>query len=90
MTADVNRNTGSTPPDALPGPAQAAMPRPSYRGPWMAIIALTATLVGAASGLLAWAGGANPPNAILVAGATLGGTAALIFAAFNFHDGQAR
>ncbi|MEU6208046.1 hypothetical protein ABZ814_31240 [Micromonospora musae] len=56
----------------------------------MAIIALTATLVGAAAGLLAWAGGANPPNAVLVAGATLGGTAALIFAAFNFHDGPAR
>ncbi|MBP1781808.1 hypothetical protein AB0B62_01410 [Micromonospora chalcea] len=90
MTADMNCNTGSTPPNALPGAAQAAIPRPSYRGPWMAIIALTATIVGAAGGLLAWAGGANPPNAVLVAGAALGGTAALIFAAFNFHDGPGR
>jgi predicted branched-subunit amino acid permease len=58
---------------------------PTPQGVWTALIVLTAVIIGVGAGMLAWAGGANPPNAILVAGASFGGTALLILAVFNFR-----
>lgn len=60
----------------------------TVRGLWLAISTLTAALVGAAGGLLAWVGGLNPPTAILTGGASFGGTVLLVLAAVRFAAGR--
>ncbi|PWU52742.1 hypothetical protein DLJ47_18000 [Micromonospora sp. S4605] len=60
----------------------------TVRGIWLAIAALTAVLVGATAGLLAWAGGLNPPTAVLTGGAGFGGTLLLILTAVRFTAGE--
>jgi len=59
----------------------------TVRGLWLAIFTLTAVIVGAAAGLLAWAGGLNPPTAILTGGGALGGTLLLGLALVRFGAG---
>ncbi|MEU7935264.1 hypothetical protein [Micromonospora echinofusca] len=62
----------------------------TVRGLWLAIAALTAGLVGAAAGLLAWAGGLNPPTAVLTGGGSFAGTMLLILTAIQFTTGEPR
>lgn len=62
---------------------------PAVRGLGLAIATLTAALVGATAGLLAWAGGLNPPTAILTGGGAFAGTLLLVLAAVRFTTGQA-
>jgi hypothetical protein len=61
---------------------------PIVRGLWLAIAALTAVLVGATAGLLAWAGGLNPPTAVLTGGGGFAGTILLILTAVRFTAGE--
>lgn len=60
---------------------------PTVRGLWLAITVLAATLTGTAGGLLAWAGGMNPPAAILTGGATFSGTVLLVITMLRFTAG---
>ncbi|SIN35267.1 hypothetical protein [Micromonospora cremea] len=64
------------------------MTNPTVRGLWLAIATLTAGIVAATAGLLAWAGGMNPPTAILTAGGAFAGTLLLILTAVRFATGQ--
>lgn len=59
----------------------------TVRSLWLAITMLAATMVGAASGLLAWAAGANPASAILTAGGGFTGTVLLVLAMLRFAAG---
>lgn len=64
------------------------MTNPTVRGLWLAIATLTAVIVGATAGLLAWAGGLNPPTAILTGGGAFAGTVLLILTAMRFTAGE--
>lgn len=66
------------------------MTNPTIRGLWLAIAALAAVLVGATAGLLAWAGGLNPPTAVLTGGAGFAGTVLLVLTAVQFTTGNSR
>lgn len=59
------------------------------RSLWLAIIMLTAMLVGVAGGLLAWIGGLNPPTAILTGGGAFGGTVLLVLTILRFQTAGA-
>jgi hypothetical protein len=59
----------------------------TVRGLWLAITVLAAVLVGAGGGLLAWAGGMNPPTAILTGGGAFTGTVLLVLAMLRFVTG---
>lgn len=61
----------------------------TVRGLWLAIAILAAVLVGAAAGLLSWAGGLNPPNAVLAGGGAFGGAVMLAVALLRFGGGAA-
>ncbi|MBW4704569.1 hypothetical protein [Micromonospora sp. RL09-050-HVF-A] len=65
------------------------MTNPALRSLWLAIVALTAVLVGATAGLLAWAAGLNPPTAILTGGSAFAGTILLVLTVLRFATGQA-
>ncbi|MFG1955391.1 hypothetical protein [Micromonospora sp. NPDC048830] len=65
------------------------MTDPTARGLWLAIATLTAVIVAAGAGLLAWAGGLNPPTAILTGGGAFAGTLLLILTVVRFTAGQA-
>ncbi|GAB3864501.1 hypothetical protein GCM10029963_75010 [Micromonospora andamanensis] len=54
------------------------------RSVWTAVIMLGALVVGCLVGLLTWLGGANPPNAILTAGASFCGLTSFGFTVFEF------
>jgi hypothetical protein len=54
------------------------------RSLWLAITVLTAVLVGSAGGLLSWAGGMNPPAAILAGAGAFTGTVLLLLAMLHF------
>jgi hypothetical protein len=56
----------------------------TVRGLWLAITALSATLIGIAAGVLSWLGGLNPPTAILTGGGAFGGTVLLALAVLRF------
>jgi hypothetical protein len=56
----------------------------TVRSLWLAITVLTAVIVGGVSGLLAWAGGMNPPMAILTGGAAFSGTVLLVLTVLRF------
>ncbi|GIJ40505.1 hypothetical protein [Micromonospora andamanensis] len=64
------------------------MTNPTTRALWLAIATLAASVVAATAGLLAWAGGMNPPTAILTAGGAFAGTILLILTAVRFTTGQ--
>jgi hypothetical protein len=57
------------------------------RGLWLAITVLTASLVGAGGALLAWAGGMNPPTALLTGGGAFMGTVLLVIKVLHFVTG---
>lgn len=89
MTAAANSTNSQPPVPPVPPGSMPQVPSPAAPpGVWTALILLTAVIIGVGAGVLAWAGGANPPNAILVGGASFGGTALLILAVFNFHRGR--
>lgn len=54
------------------------------RAVWIAIILLTAAILAAVAGLLAFAGGANVPTAILTGGGAFAGTVALLLAIAHY------
>jgi hypothetical protein len=64
-----------------------APPTPPSRAVWIAIILLTATLIAAAAGLLAYAGGAKVPTAILTGGGAFAGTVFLLLALLAYATG---
>lgn len=70
--SDATTNSFATPPSGTP------------RWVWMLLILLIATLIAGITGLLAFAGGAGIPNAILTAGAAFGGTVALLLGLAHF------
>jgi hypothetical protein len=60
--------------------ASAPTTDPNSRAIWLALILLTAVIVGAAAGWLAHAGGANPPAAVLTGGGAFAGATLLCLA----------
>jgi hypothetical protein len=58
------------------------------RAVWTAIFLLTAALVAAVAGFLAWAGGAEPPHALLTAGGAFGATVLLLIGLAHFLNGS--
>jgi hypothetical protein len=69
---DARTNSFATPPGGTP------------RWVWMLLILLIATLIAGIAGLLAIAGGADVPHAILTAGAAFGGAVALLLGLAHF------
>lgn len=62
-------------------------PTGTPRWVWLLLILLTAALIAAVAGLLAHAGGASVPNAILTGGGAFAGTVALLLALAHFLGG---
>lgn len=62
---------------------------PTARAVWAAIFVLTAALVATVAGFLAWAGGAEPPHALLTAGGAFGATILLLVSLAQYLDGRA-
>jgi hypothetical protein len=95
LSSQVNHSSASLTMD-VPGVSTRACP--TLKGPlsvtsstlrsvWLAIATLTAVIVGAAAGLLSWAGGLNPPNAILAGGGAFGGALLLILTLLHLGGG---
>lgn len=61
---------------------------PTPRAVWIAIILLSAALVAATAGLLAYAGGTNLPTAILTGGGAYAGTVLLLLALAHYASGD--
>jgi hypothetical protein len=61
-----------------------ALDTTNIRTIWLALALLTATLVGAATGLLSWAGGMNPPMATVAGAGAFCTTTLLILTAIGF------
>ena len=55
---------------------------------WTAIIMLGALILACVAGVLSWFGGANPPNAVIAAGAAFGGLTSFGFTVFDFLTGD--
>jgi hypothetical protein len=63
-------------------------PLPSATRPlWLGLILLTAAVIASAAGLLAYAGGANIPTAILMGGGAYAGATGLLLAVAHFAQG---
>jgi hypothetical protein len=60
------------------------MQDPTARALWLAVTALTATVIGAAAGLIAWAGNKSVADAVLVGGAAFASALLLIITAIRF------
>jgi hypothetical protein len=73
---------------AAPPNCQPPLNDPAVRGLWLAITTLAAVIVGAAGGLLGWAGGMNPPTAILTGGGAFAGTILIILTVLRFNAGS--
>ncbi|MEU4243946.1 hypothetical protein [Actinoplanes sp. NPDC026619] len=58
--------------------------RDDHRALWLALITLTAVIVGAAAGLLTWAAGNRPAGAVLAGGGTFGATVLVLLTVFAF------
>jgi len=58
------------------------------RAVWIALILLCAAFVAVAAGLLAYAGGANVPTAILTGGGAYAGTVLLLLALAHYAVGD--
>ena len=56
------------------------------RALWLSSILTWSFIAGAAAGLLSWAGGANPPAAILTGAGAFSGAVLLLLAIVKFHD----
>jgi heme A synthase len=61
---------------------------PTPRSVWIALILMAAVIVGAGAGLLAYAGGANVPMAVLTGGGAFAGTVLLLLALLSFASGK--
>lgn len=61
---------------------------PPSRSIWMALVLIGAVIVGASSGLLAYAGGNNVPMAVLAGGGAFGATVLLLLALLNYASGK--
>jgi hypothetical protein len=59
----------------------------STRPLWLGLFLLTAVVIGAAAGLLAYAGGTNLPTAILTGGGAFAGTTGLLLALAHYLVG---
>ncbi|WP_433732509.1 hypothetical protein ACQP2Y_46880 (plasmid) [Actinoplanes sp. CA-051413] len=74
-----------------PAPAATPVPPPAPSGTprwvWVLLILLTAALVAVTAGLLAHAGGASIPNAILTGGAAFAGATGLLLGLAHFGAG---
>ncbi|GAT68889.1 hypothetical protein PS9374_04554 [Planomonospora sphaerica] len=57
---------------------------------WTAIIVITAVILGAAGGTLAWMGGASAPNAVLAGAGGFTATVILLLAIAAFLEGARR
>jgi hypothetical protein len=62
-------------------------PPSATRPLWLGLFLLTAAIVAGVAGLLAAAGGANLPSAILTAGGAFAGTIAVLLALAHFAGG---
>lgn len=74
-------------------PAPTPVPAPpaqTSHAVWIAIILLAATFIAAAAGLLAYAGGAKIPTAVLTSGGAFAGTVALLLALVRYATGDGR
>lgn len=60
------------------------------RSVWIALILIAAALIGGGAGLLAWAGGANVPMAILTGGGAFGGAIVLLLTLCRYGAGDDR
>lgn len=76
----------TAPPAPSPAPSPPP-PSPAPRSVWIALVLVVAVIVGAAAGLLAYAGGANAPTAVLTGGGAFAGTVLLLLALLNFGSG---
>ena len=54
------------------------------RALWLALMTFFSLVLGAAAGLLQWAGGDSIPSSILTGGAALAATLLLLIAVFHF------
>ena len=79
-------NAITNPPSASLTPA--VPPPQTPRSVWIALVLIVATLVGAGAGLLAHAGGANIPTAVLTGGGAFAGTILLLLALLNYALGR--
>jgi hypothetical protein len=69
-------------------PARTEMPAGTPRWVCVVLMLLAAALVAGAAGLLAYAGGATVPNAILTGGAAFAGTVFLLLGLAHFLGGS--
>lgn len=69
-------------------PVPPSAPSGTPRWVWVLLMLLTAALVAVIAGLLAHAGGASIPNAILTGGGAFAGTVILLLALAHFLGGR--
>jgi hypothetical protein len=58
------------------------------RAIWLTLIVLIGVIVGGVAGLLAWAGGSNPFNAILTGAGSFAGTVIFILTLVKYTAGE--
>jgi hypothetical protein len=57
---------------------------PELRALWLACILITALIAALVSGLLSWAGGMNPPTAVLAGAGAFSGSTLLMITVLRF------
>lgn len=77
-----------TPPPSTPQSPTSQLPASTPRWVWALLIVLTATVVGGTAGLLAYAGGASVPNAILAGGGAFATAVGIQLAFAHFLGGR--
>ena len=86
MSPDANR---SAPDNHVQSPASWTTSSPRIpRWVWVALMGLAAFIVAGAAGLLAYAGGANIPAAILTGGGAFAGAMLLLLAVAHYASGD--
>ncbi len=78
----------SSSPTGSPAPASPRPPAGIPRIGWILVFSLTAIIFGGTAGLLAHAGGALVPGAILTGGAAFAGTLGLLLAVAHYAGGD--
>jgi hypothetical protein len=58
------------------------------RAIWLAVTLLAGAIIGTAAGLLSWAGGTNPFNAVLTGAGAFAGTVIFIVTLIKFATGE--
>ncbi len=87
MTATPPAPSNSAPRADSAAPPAATPPTGTPRWVWLMLILLAAALVAGVAGVLAHAGGATVPNAILTSGAAFAGAVLLLLALAHFLSG---